>query len=204
MKKMHAAIMVLAVVMIFNVTPAPADPINLALTGTATQVSTYGTGVAANAIDNMFNSFDNFSMSHTDAAAYAWWQVDLGNTYNISDIDIYNRIGDYGWRIYGAVVSVIGADNTTVWSSSPIPGSRNDSTMLDVYHFDVAESVTGRIVKVQLTRTIDDPYLHMREVQVWGSSTPPGPGPVPIPAAAWLLGTGLVGLVAVRRRLGGK
>ena len=101
-------------------------------------------------------------------------------------------------------MSIIAADNTTVWSSSPIPGYRDDPTMLDVYHFDVAESVTGRIVKVQLTRTGDDPYVHMREVQVWGSSTPPGPGPVPIPAAAWLLGSGLIGLAAVRRKFSGK
>lgn len=32
----------------------------------------------------------------------------------------------------------------------------------------------------------------------------PPSGVVPIPAAAWLLGSGLIGLVAVRRRLGGK
>ncbi len=213
MKKMQVAIMVAAVVMIFNVTPAPADPINLALTGTATQESVWAAGQTADkAIDGILLN-DNTNLAHTRDVANepTFWQVDLGNTYYISDIDLYNRLnlssGDnFGWRIYGAVVSIISVDATVAWSDTlPDKASLYSSTVPNTlgaeFHWDFASPVQGKIVRVELQRTSDDLYIQLREVQVWGSSTPPGPGPVPIPAAAWLLGSGLIGLVAVRRRM---
>ena len=41
-------------------------------------------------------------------------------------------------------------------------------------------------------------YSAVEQSAWWGQETPPAV--VPIPAAAWLLGTGLVGLVAIRRK----
>ncbi len=45
-----------------------------------------------------------------------------------------------------------------------------------------------------------DFYNSLRLVSVTGGIEPVGGPPVPIPAAVWLLGSGLLGLVAVRRR----
>ncbi len=38
--------------------------------------------------------------------------------------------------------------------------------------------------------------------QVLSGNVPNSPSPVPIPAAVWLLGSGLIGLVGMRRRIG--
>jgi hypothetical protein len=176
--------------------PASADLVNLALNKTATQVSTAwgqdpytpsysGYLYASRAVDGDLNT-----ISHTESAAGAWWQVDLGDTYDIKQIDIYNRlISDYGSRIVPSDVTII-ANNTVVWTA-------HITTGLDYYTWAVPD-IAGQIVRVQLTGDSQGlgNMLHMREVQVLGPSAP-----VPVPAAVWLLGTGLVGLIAIRGRL---
>ena len=69
---------------------------NLALNKTATQSSTItgngGNPVAGSAVDgNTDGNFNNGSVSHTNADANAWWQVDLGSSATISSITIWNR-----------------------------------------------------------------------------------------------------------------
>ncbi|MDT0622970.1 discoidin domain-containing protein, partial [Croceitalea vernalis] len=67
---------------------------NLALTGTASQSSTYGFGEASYAIDGNTNGTSPWSadLQHTVSGENeSWWQVDLGEENVIEEIVIYNR-----------------------------------------------------------------------------------------------------------------
>lgn len=58
----------------------------------ATQSSTNYEGVAALAVDgNKDGDYGHHSVTHTKADSNAWWQVDLGEEFTVSKVDIYNR-----------------------------------------------------------------------------------------------------------------
>jgi hypothetical protein len=180
-------------VFVFSVGPASASVTNLALSGIATQVSDLSSAYTADrAIDGIINPVTDPSptnFTHTGLAAGAWWQVDLGNLYTITEIDIYNRV-ENNYRINPGKVTIFGQSNQVVWTG-------DITTTENFYQFmlnDPATPVIGQIVKIELVDNVrpDQNYLHMREVQVYGS-------PVPVPAAVWLLGSGLIGLIGIRR-----
>lgn len=139
---------------------------NLALNKTATQSSTYGGASAARAVDgNTDGAFANGSVSHTNSEAGAWWQVDLGSSKSIGSIDIWNR-SDGGTTVqnrlsnYVVKVSDTGTDwDNPKWTSDTFTGSAG-------YPTPVRVSRTGRYVRIELLGTN---YLHMAEVQVWGT-----------------------------------
>ena len=61
------------------------DPINLAFGAEATQSSTYNGAVAAQAVDgNTYGVFDRGTVSHTRNEAEPWWEVDLGESAEIT------------------------------------------------------------------------------------------------------------------------
>src|SRR5262249_23264785 len=65
---------------------------NLAQGKTATQSSTGAGGDAPRAVDgNTDGNWSGNSVSHTGADANAWWQVDLGQSANVSSIVLWNR-----------------------------------------------------------------------------------------------------------------
>jgi len=71
---------------------APTVGPNLAMFGAATQSSTSGDNPAGLAIDgNPDGNFYGRSTTHTESQQYAWWQVDLGESYPIDTVTIYNR-----------------------------------------------------------------------------------------------------------------
>ncbi|MFF1820767.1 alpha-L-fucosidase [Kribbella sp. NPDC058245] len=80
----------------------PVRPGNLALNKPATQISTDYGGDAARAVDgNTDGNYFSNSVTHTTVdAKEAWWQVDLGASAPIGDVEIYNRTdGDFGSRL---------------------------------------------------------------------------------------------------------
>jgi len=69
---------------------------NLAEGQKATQSSRYKEGYASKAVDgNTFvDDLAHITCAHTEDGNYTspeWWSVDLGNSYPITDIKIYNR-----------------------------------------------------------------------------------------------------------------
>ena len=69
---------------------------NIALRKKSSQSSKYWKGEASLAVDGSTNPFYyDRSCSHTLMGNLSWWQVDLGDLYNVAAIIIYNRIASY-------------------------------------------------------------------------------------------------------------
>ncbi len=178
-------LVVIGVFLIALTSIAHAD--NLALNGNATESSTYrGYSYPGAAIDgNTDGNFFSGSVTHTDSDYQAWWMVDLRATYHINEIVIWNRT-DFGpERLSDFNVSVLGSQSNIVWQSDYLP---SPSPSLDII---LPGNITGEFVKVRLNGTN---YLSLAEVQVNGNTSP-----VPLPPSVWLFGSGLVGLIGLRR-----
>lgn len=162
--------------------------------GKAAQMSSIWSGSAANAVDGNLSTY-----AHTQQQLNAWWMVDLGGFFDITNISIWNR-QESPWanRLYPYRISVQDVFNSALSSANDVwtvdvPASQDG----DVFTPDIFSTggVMGRYVKVQLLGTN---YLHIAEVEVFG--TPSSPATVPEPLSLALLGTGLLGVAAVGRR----
>ena len=87
---------------------------NVALGGTATQISTFSGASASNAIDGSVSSFP-VSYSHTNIAAAPWWQVDLGAETQIDRIEVVNTSFNPE-RLEGAIIQLKDSGGNTVYS----------------------------------------------------------------------------------------
>jgi hypothetical protein len=155
-------------------TPSADGIINLALKKTATQSSIFQGNVASHAVDgNTDGVLADNSVSHTDNYdAQAWWQVDLGASYTIQTINLWNRSDCCDWRLTNFYVFV---------SDSPFPSTDLNSTInqagVTAYHFSgtagkpstIDINRSGRYIRVQLT---SNDNLQLAEVQVMGLPTP--------------------------------
>jgi putative heme-binding domain-containing protein len=93
------------------------DGKNLARQGKASQKNTGFGGTADRAIDgNKEGSFSGGGQTHTlENTSDPWWEVDLGGEHVIDAIVIYNRTdGNFGKRLDGFTLQVLGADHKTV------------------------------------------------------------------------------------------
>jgi uncharacterized protein YjdB/dienelactone hydrolase len=138
----------------------PAGNDNIAIYGTATQSSTDYSGYASYAIDqNTSGAWADGSVTHTEAEDSAWWKVDLGETYNIDEIIIYNRTDEaYMDRLSNFTVSVIDSSGATTYSQT-FTTYPDPSVTID------ADGASGQIVMVQLGDT--DTPLSLAEVEVY-------------------------------------
>jgi hypothetical protein len=170
---------------------------NLALTGIATQSSTipstYGNGEARNAIDgNTDGDFDAsaHSVTHTWDVDQPWWMVDLGANYHIDGIVIWNRTDEPEYvpqKLTNFKVSILDSASQSVWSADYFTSGGYPNPSLSI---SLPANTTGEFVKVMLNGTN---FLHFAEVQVYEGA------PVPLPPGFWLFGSGLVGLIGLRR-----
>jgi hypothetical protein len=194
---MQKLVLMVTMVMVLGMaTLAQADLTNLALGGIATQSSTTswddsGPAVASRAIDgNTDGNFYNHSVTHTNYEK-AWWQVDLQNTYKISDIVIWNRTdNDCGGRLSNFYVEVLDKNQNIMWKQDYFTNGGYPNPNLFI---NLPNNTIGEVVKVGLNGTN---WLHLAEVEVHGSSST-----VPIPGALLLFGPGLAGLGLLRKRL---
>jgi len=94
---------------------------NVALNGTATQVSSDFNGPPELAIDGNTNGhyFDAKSTTHTAAGDDPWWEVDLKTTQPIDRVLVWNRTdGDTGSRLANFNVQVLDPQRNVVWEQS--------------------------------------------------------------------------------------
>ncbi|RVU84208.1 hypothetical protein EOL70_12030 [Leucothrix sargassi] len=117
---------------------------NLALDGTASQSSLAYNGAPARAIDNNTSGvWAQGSVTHTQTDTTAWWQVELEETSDIEEINIFNRTNTCCTsRLSNFTVSVLDESENVVWSQRYVdPPSPSQS---------IALSATGKIVRVSL------------------------------------------------------
>ena len=171
-----------------------ASAVNLALTGTATQSTTFCCdhgvdGGASKAIDGTIDGdFQHGSVSHTAGDQNAFWRVDLGNAFEIGKVTIWNRTDAAGERLTNFRVSILDPSLTPVSSQDFFVGGGSFATSLDVIF---SSNTIGRLVQIQLLGNHLEPFLQLAEVQVFQA--------VPLPGSLLALGSG-IGVLAMRRR----
>ena len=146
---------------------APAD--NVALSKAASQSSTASGGVPSRAIDgNIDGDWAQSSVTCTNNEPNSWWQVDLGATYDVSAIEVWNRTGSCEERLDDFYVFV----SDTPFASTDLTATLNESDVWSRHVTAVPDPEilfpvgwTGRYVRIQLG---DTNYLSLAEVKVFG------------------------------------
>jgi len=155
------------------------NPTNLALNQPATQSSTLTangvTGSASKAVDGNTNGVfftvpvSSSSVSATNFNSESWWQVDLGSSFQIEEVKIYNRTdgndqtGDYYLLISETPFTsndlngAIAESDYSIYDSNP-PSSPTTQT----------PNTTGRYVRIQIP---DNGYIVLGEVEVFGCAS---------------------------------
>lgn len=161
---------------------------NVAVGGAATQSSTYLSYTdASHAIDgNSDGNFYDNSVTHTNADYQAWWQVDLGASYAIDSVNVWNRTDCCADRLSNFYILVsdqpfASTDLTSALSQPGVTGYYVGGQ--GGYPTTQAIQRSGRYVRVQLTGTN---YLSLAEVEVFGrpvSSMPPPSPPTGLPSS---------------------
>ena len=91
---------------------------NIALSGVATQISTFAGAIAQRAIDgNTAGEYEKGSVAHTLDGDDPWWEVDLKEERNIDRIVIWNR-SELPERLQGFRLVALDAQRQPVWSRS--------------------------------------------------------------------------------------
>jgi len=161
--------------------PTPVST-NLALGRTATQSS--DVAPASRAVDGSTDgNYFNGSVAHTGADGNAWWQVDLGASFTVTAVRLWNRTECCGDRLSDYWVFV----SDTPFAASDTPATLQSRAGTWAIHqtsapqpsATVAPMRSGRYVRVQLSGTNN---LQLAEVQVYGT----GVGVIVSPAAASL------------------
>ncbi|PYQ05403.1 MAG: hypothetical protein DMF82_08580 [Acidobacteria bacterium] len=138
---------------------------NVALGKTATQSSCntgcWG-GVPSRAVDgNTDGHWVNGSVMHTGSDPQAWLQIDLGTSYVIHRIEVWNRVDDGGGEAARATnFNVMTSTDLVNWTTVNVPGQCQYPTSLPWWS-------RGRYVKVQLVGTN---YLNLAEVRVFSNA----------------------------------
>ena len=145
---------------------------NLATSGKATQSSTDFGGPAERAIDGNTDGhfFEARSTTHTKIEQDPWWEVDLGEEFDVDRIVLWNRSDSpgIGKRLDGARIVLLDAERQPRWvhevASAPkvdaaytVPRSIDkiseaDQTLLAEYQADAspeAKAIRGRLKQVE-------------------------------------------------------
>jgi len=137
---------------------------NIALNKPTNQSSTWYGAVASKAVDGITTG-NYANVSHTQSETIMWWKVDLGATYAINQIKVYNRTDARSERIIGVQVY---AGNTN--STNPADYAAVGSPLVNQPVNNLTGlSATGRYVMLYLVRPSTDEVLAFAEVEVFGT-----------------------------------
>ncbi|WP_299668850.1 T9SS type A sorting domain-containing protein [uncultured Polaribacter sp.] len=138
---------------------------NLALNGTATQSTTLNDRGPELAIDNNTDGVYNrgsVTVAESTLESQAWWQVDLGGEYNISDINIFNRTDvccvD---RLSNFTLTVTDNNGTEIYTET-ITTAPNPDVNINV------NGAIGQVIRIE--SNLADTNLNLAEVQVFGDA----------------------------------
>ena len=148
---------------------------NLALNKIASQSSTYGVGHASLAIDGNTQGSSPWSadLQHTQAESEPWWEVDLGQSSNIQQVNIYNRSDCCQNRVRDFYIL---GSNEAFSPTDSLSDLINSSSV--TAHFvagqigavgNIILSLQARYIRIQLTS--QDIALHMAEVEIMGCAS---------------------------------
>jgi hypothetical protein len=146
---------------------------DLALGAPATQSSTWGGIAASLAVDgNKSGSY----FSHTDYNNQAWWQVDLGGSFYVDQVKVWNRTDCCSERLsnFDVLLSDAPFNGTAPVYSVNVAGQAGRPS-------EITMQRRGRYVRVRLNGTN---YLSLSEVEVFGTDAVPVQPPPPSPATA--------------------
>ena len=159
--------------------PLVAQDVNVAVFGFAEQSTTGFGGEALRGIDgNTDGVYNNGSVTHTaDGDFMPWWQVDLGDTFTINEIVLWNRTDCCNARLTNFRVVVLDGGLDEVFAEEFFPdGLSFPDPSLNV---DVG-GIDGQYVRVERLGLPEDFlgqfFLSLAEVQVFA----PGEGLPPI------------------------
>jgi hypothetical protein len=135
---------------------------NLAYKKGASQSSTLLTHNAARAVDgNVDGDLAHNSMSHTNAEASPWWQVDLGSVQPVGEVILHNRIDNGYHTRLGNFKLLVSKDGAT-WRTINYPSKVGARVA-------IAVNEANRYVKLQLNADGTMRTLHLGEVEVLAS-----------------------------------
>ncbi|MEO1204088.1 MAG: galactose oxidase-like domain-containing protein, partial [Pseudomonadota bacterium] len=152
---------------------------NIALSGAVSQSSDAdGTSGAANAIDGDLSGHPGSnSLAATGSDAEAWWQIDLGQQYDLDTLRLWNRTDCCADELADFHVFISPAP----FVSNSVAATQAQPGVTDIFHsgpatrqLDLSAGATGRYVRVQ--RTTPGP-LYLAEVQAFGALAPEPPPP---------------------------
>ncbi len=142
---------------------------NVAKGKSATQSSNGWGGIASRAIDGNINgSYSARSVTHTQNDQNAWWQVDLGESYDLTEIKIWNRTDCCTSRLSNFRIFI----SDEPFSSTNIHATRIQAGVTELDHSETVDRIdirklkqSGRYVRIQ---QIGTEYLSLAEVEVFG------------------------------------
>jgi hypothetical protein len=163
--------------------PSTETSTKLNLTGLTTeQSSTYYSPVASKAIDGITAGSGSFNITHTNTAVNNWWRIDLGQEYDLTRIDIYNRTDCCSDRLAGTKVYLGSVDSYTPNDYQQVGNTLTGSPAMQQLDF----AATGRYILVS-QHDKGSSILSLNEVEAYGAlhTTTNDGGDSPSSSSVW-------------------
>ena len=141
----------------FSLTPAFRE--NIALGKKATQSTTAYGGVASIAVDGNNSGTSVTHTEHFDENK-GWWEVDLGASYPIEEIVIWNRTGSFEERLRNFKITLYNA-------SGGVVATRDYTTQPSPYL--IISNLTGTAKRIRVTSNLNKTPLSIAEFQVFSA-----------------------------------